>query len=268
MRIATYNVENLFSRVSAMNSADPAKTTVVLEDVAKLQRLIEQPLYSEADKKQMLAILRKHRATGSSGPFFLQETRRRLYSNGKIVAEGRGDWVGSIEWRRDLITHPPPGTLGGQHALQRRRHVDARESQPDPRVEDRDAARLQHRLHLLRPQRRPRGHQHGSRAGGVGGGLGAAEERRQAAVIAVRGDGCAGGEEVERRADVREAGDLVRRRRVVASVGPANRVPAVQAKACSVCMTRIPLGVTCLKKSGAQQLVTPPRSLTVTRMQL
>jgi len=106
MRIATYNVENLFSRVSAMNSADPAKTTVVLEDVAKLQRLIEQPLYSEADKKQMLAILRKHRATGSSGPFFLQETRRRLYSNGKIVAEGRGDWVGSIEWRRDLIQAP------------------------------------------------------------------------------------------------------------------------------------------------------------------
>ena len=106
MRIATYNVENLFSRVSAMNSDDPAKTTVVLEDVAKLQRLIEQPLYSEADKKQMLAILRKHRATGSSGPFFLQETRRRLYSNGKIVAEGRGDWVGSIEWRRDLIQAP------------------------------------------------------------------------------------------------------------------------------------------------------------------
>jgi hypothetical protein len=106
MRIATYNVENLFSRVSAMNSDDPDKTTVVLEDVAKLQRLIEQPIYSEADKKQMLAILRKHKATGSSGPFFLQETRRRLYSNGKIVAEGRGDWVGSIGWRRDLIQAP------------------------------------------------------------------------------------------------------------------------------------------------------------------
>ncbi len=106
MRIATYNVENLFSRVKAMNSDDPAKTTVVLADVAELQRLIEQPVYSDADTARMLAILRKHKATGSSGSFFLQETRRRLYSNGRIVANGRADWIGSIEWRRDLIQAP------------------------------------------------------------------------------------------------------------------------------------------------------------------
>lgn len=106
MRIATYNVENLFSRVHAMNSDDPAKTTVVLADVAELQRLVAQPLYSDADKNRMLEILKKHKATGTSGPFFLQETRRRLYSNGKIVAEGREDWIGSIEFRRDLIQGP------------------------------------------------------------------------------------------------------------------------------------------------------------------
>lgn len=106
MRIATYNVENLFSRVKAMNGDDPAKTTVVLADVAELQRLIEQPVYSDADKARMLAILRKHKATGSGGPFFLQETRRRLYSHGKIVADGREDWIGSIEWCRDLIQAP------------------------------------------------------------------------------------------------------------------------------------------------------------------
>lgn len=106
MRVATYNVENLFSRVSAMNTDDSAKASVVLGDVAELQRLIEQPLYGEADKKRMLEILKKHKAIGSTGPFFLQETRRRLYSNGKIVAEGRADWIGSIEWRRDLIQAP------------------------------------------------------------------------------------------------------------------------------------------------------------------
>ena len=106
MRIATYNVENLFSRVHAMNSDDPAKTTVVLADVAELQRLVAQPLYSDADKNRMLEILKKHKATGTSGPFFLQETRRRLYSGGKIVAEGREDWIGSIEFRRDLIQGP------------------------------------------------------------------------------------------------------------------------------------------------------------------
>ncbi len=105
MRIATYNVENLFSRVHAMNSDDPEKTTAVLADAAELQRLIAQPLYSEAAKKRMVEILKKNKATGN-GPFFLQETRRRLYSNGKIVAEGRKDWIGSIEFRRDLIQAP------------------------------------------------------------------------------------------------------------------------------------------------------------------
>lgn len=54
----------------------------------------------------MLEILKKHKATGPSGPLFLQETRWRLYANGKIVAEGREDWIGSIEWRRDLIQAP------------------------------------------------------------------------------------------------------------------------------------------------------------------
>ena len=66
-----------------MNSDDPAETTVVLADVAELKRLIEQPLYSDADKARMLAILKKHKATGTSGPFFLQETRRRLFSGGR-----------------------------------------------------------------------------------------------------------------------------------------------------------------------------------------
>jgi endonuclease/exonuclease/phosphatase family metal-dependent hydrolase len=103
MRIATYNVENLFSRVSAMNSDDPAKTKGVLADAAKLQRLIEKPHYTDKDKADMLTILKTNKATGSSGPFFLQELRGRLYSNGKIVADGRDEWVGSIEWRRDLI---------------------------------------------------------------------------------------------------------------------------------------------------------------------
>jgi endonuclease/exonuclease/phosphatase family metal-dependent hydrolase len=106
MRVATYNVENLFSRVHAMNSDDPTQTTVVLAAAAELQRLIAQPLYSESDKARMLAILKEHKATGPSGPFFLQETRRRLYSNGKIVANGREDWIGWIEWRRDLIQGP------------------------------------------------------------------------------------------------------------------------------------------------------------------
>jgi hypothetical protein len=57
MRVATYNVENLFSHVTAMNSDDPAKTTAVLADAAELQELIEKPLYSDRDKKQSTSAL-------------------------------------------------------------------------------------------------------------------------------------------------------------------------------------------------------------------
>ena len=108
MRIATYNVENLFSRARAMSGDDPEKTSEVLADVAILQKLIEQPVYSDADKVRILQILKKHKALGESGPFFLQETRRRLVSTvtGKIVANGRGDWMGWIEWRRELVQAP------------------------------------------------------------------------------------------------------------------------------------------------------------------
>jgi hypothetical protein len=103
MGIATYNVENLFRRAKALNSDDPTKTTE-LQNVAELQELIEHPVYSDADKKRILEPLAKHQALGESGPFFLRETRPRLDSNGKIVGDGRGDWVDWIEWRRDLIS--------------------------------------------------------------------------------------------------------------------------------------------------------------------
>jgi len=106
MRIATYNVENLFSRARALSGDDSAKTAEVLADVASVQKLIDQPIYSDADKARMLELLKKHKALGESGPFFLQETRRRLVSNGKIAADGRGDWMGWIEWRRELIQAP------------------------------------------------------------------------------------------------------------------------------------------------------------------
>ncbi|MFN2508869.1 MAG: endonuclease/exonuclease/phosphatase family protein [Chthoniobacterales bacterium] len=106
MRIATYNVENLFSRARALAGSDSTKNAEVLADVAALQTLIAQPVYSEGDKAGILAILKKHKALGETGPFFLQETRRRLVSKGRVVAEGRADWVGWIDWRRELVGAP------------------------------------------------------------------------------------------------------------------------------------------------------------------
>jgi hypothetical protein len=103
MRIATYHVENLFSWAKALNSDDPANT-MELQNVAELQKLIEQPAYSDADKKRILELLATDKALGESEPFLLRETRQRLVSNGKIVGDRRVDWVDWIEWQHDLIS--------------------------------------------------------------------------------------------------------------------------------------------------------------------
>ncbi len=112
MRVAVYNVQNLFSRATAMVGDDPTKTSEVLADVSKLQKLIQQPIYGEADKAEMLRILKKHKALTENGPFHLLETRRRLVSQGKIIANGRDEWVGSIEWERELISAPAVENTG------------------------------------------------------------------------------------------------------------------------------------------------------------
>jgi hypothetical protein len=49
-----------------------------------LQKLIEQPVYSDADKKRILELLAKHKALGESGPFFLRETRQRWSRTGRL----------------------------------------------------------------------------------------------------------------------------------------------------------------------------------------
>ena len=84
MRVATYNVENLFSRVSAMAADDPAKSKEVLEDVMDLQRLIEQPTYSAADKTKMLMIF-------DNRMFHNHEVSPRL------SAEDRGSLFGAVK---------------------------------------------------------------------------------------------------------------------------------------------------------------------------
>ncbi len=76
----------------------------MLSDAAALERIIAQPVYTPANKARIIELLTKHRVLGKGGPFFLQETRRRLVSNGRVVANGRADWVGWIEWRHCVVS--------------------------------------------------------------------------------------------------------------------------------------------------------------------
>ncbi|MFO1310928.1 MAG: endonuclease/exonuclease/phosphatase family protein [Burkholderiales bacterium] len=104
MKIASFNVENLFERVKAMNEP-PATARDILNDYAKLNSLLARPTYSSADKASILALLKKYKLqkAGESEFFLLRENRGHLFQRetaskpAAITAGGRGDWIGWLE---------------------------------------------------------------------------------------------------------------------------------------------------------------------------
>ena len=106
MKIAAYNVENLFDRAKAFNDETPeAKAAVKLE--AELNTLFQLPEYKPADKARMLEIMKDLGILKSDeGKYVLlrkirgQLIKRPQSGTGQtIVANGREDWVGWAELR-------------------------------------------------------------------------------------------------------------------------------------------------------------------------
>ncbi|AJO78208.1 endonuclease/exonuclease/phosphatase family protein [Pseudomonas chlororaphis] len=104
MRLATYNVENLFNRAKAMNLEGWAEGKPVLEAFARLNQLLGEPTYSAQDKVRMVSLLTElGLAASDRGPFvILRQNRGSLVKRPKaggleIVANGRTEWVGSLE---------------------------------------------------------------------------------------------------------------------------------------------------------------------------
>lgn len=106
MRLATYNVENLFSRPAAMNLDNWAAGRPVLDDIGKLEGLLAQDDYTPAIKASIAEILDKHGFGNRNKPnpyFTIREVRGKLYkipkgtSKPEVVANGRREWVGWIE---------------------------------------------------------------------------------------------------------------------------------------------------------------------------
>ncbi|CAI8760772.1 endonuclease/exonuclease/phosphatase family protein [Pseudomonas chlororaphis] len=104
MRLASYNVENLFNRAKAMNLEGWAEGRPVLERFARLNQLLGEPIYTDQDKAQMVKLLTELGLSKSDqGPFvILRQNRGSLVKRPKaggleIVANGRTEWVGSLE---------------------------------------------------------------------------------------------------------------------------------------------------------------------------
>jgi endonuclease/exonuclease/phosphatase family metal-dependent hydrolase len=111
MRIATYNVENLFTRARALNLDTWAEGRPVLEAFAEINALFEEVTYSVVDKRRMLALMKVlgiDKKDDGGGYVTLRQNRGRLIKRSTlggadVVANGRNEWSGWVEMKSDLV---------------------------------------------------------------------------------------------------------------------------------------------------------------------
>ena len=111
MRLASFNVENMFERASIMNLSTWEEGERVLEDFAALSDLIQKQQYSQNDKDKILEIMKRYKGlltTGESKHIRLNEIRGRLLKKRRnapveIGVNGRNDWIGWFELKRETI---------------------------------------------------------------------------------------------------------------------------------------------------------------------
>jgi endonuclease/exonuclease/phosphatase family metal-dependent hydrolase len=104
MKIASFNVENLFDRAKAFNEEDSSVSRRAIDAVAELNGLFEKEVYGDADKARMLELVDELALNRfNEGPFaFIRKIRgsifKRPQSGGiEVVAAGRESWVGWAE---------------------------------------------------------------------------------------------------------------------------------------------------------------------------
>jgi len=111
IRIATFNLENLFTRPVAMNE-DTAAGRQAIEDHATANRIVAKDQYSAADKAKLLDLTAKYKWHYKNPPrnalVQLQKVRGRLFRDPvdgpvQVDVDGRGDWVGWFELRREDV---------------------------------------------------------------------------------------------------------------------------------------------------------------------
>lgn len=110
MRLAVYNVENLFDRPKAMNLATWTEGRTILQDFATLSELLGELDYTSARKKRISELMIRLGLERRDDAQFVLLRRnrgqllRRPKSGGiEILAEGRADWAGSLELQDEPV---------------------------------------------------------------------------------------------------------------------------------------------------------------------
>lgn len=113
IRIATFNIENLFTRPLAMKDGMGQLGQDAINDHAELNQIISKPVYEAADKARLLELDQVYGFSALNTPagalVLLNKIRGRLYSRSQagvvtVVASGRGDWTGWFFLRPDDVT--------------------------------------------------------------------------------------------------------------------------------------------------------------------
>lgn len=118
MRLASYNVENLFERARALNLDTWSEGRKILEAYTVLSQMFEEDVYTSEMKSSMLAMLKtlgidkRH----DSKFLILRENRGRLVSysplwGARIVANGRADWQGWLELKTEIVNDRATQTI-------------------------------------------------------------------------------------------------------------------------------------------------------------
>ncbi len=104
MKIAAFNVENLFDRPKAFNEDDPTVTQSTIKAVAELNSIFEEDEYEPQHKTRIVELVEQLKLNRfDEGPLALIRKirgsllRRPMGGGIEVVAEGKADWIGWAE---------------------------------------------------------------------------------------------------------------------------------------------------------------------------
>jgi endonuclease/exonuclease/phosphatase family metal-dependent hydrolase len=110
MKLASYNVENLFRRARAMNGETRAEGADALANHAEMNAILRKAEYRPQDKKRIIQLMKKLGIDkkDDGGEFvILRQNRGHLVKRGRagleVVANGREDWIGSLDLKMETV---------------------------------------------------------------------------------------------------------------------------------------------------------------------